>query len=120
LIERAQELRGRREDDDEQIGWDRRELQLAAVVADRVRTRSEVDVLDDGFKWRKYGKKAVKSSTNPRELLPLLGGGLPSEEARGGDRDDQRYVVTAYDGVHNTMPPVPAWLVTTATPRRAF
>jgi hypothetical protein len=42
-----------------------------------------VDVLDDGFKWRKYGKKAVKSSTNPRELLPLLGGGLPSEEARG-------------------------------------
>jgi len=30
------------------------------------RTRSEVDVLDDGFKWRKYGKKAVKSSPNPR------------------------------------------------------
>jgi hypothetical protein len=23
-------------------------------------------VLDDGFKWRKYGKKAVKSSPNPR------------------------------------------------------
>jgi hypothetical protein len=30
------------------------------------RTRSEVDVLDDGFKWRKYGKKTVKSSPNPR------------------------------------------------------
>uniref|UniRef100_J3KX47 WRKY domain-containing protein n=1 Tax=Oryza brachyantha TaxID=4533 RepID=J3KX47_ORYBR len=31
------------------------------------RTRSEeVEVLDDGFKWRKYGKKAVKSSPNPR------------------------------------------------------
>ncbi|KAL5670991.1 hypothetical protein ACJX0J_015297, partial [Zea mays] len=29
------------------------------------RTRSEVDVLDDGFKWRKYGKKTVKSSPNP-------------------------------------------------------
>jgi hypothetical protein len=30
------------------------------------RTRSEVDILDDGFKWRKYGKKAVKNSPNPR------------------------------------------------------
>jgi WRKY DNA -binding domain len=30
------------------------------------RTKSEVDILDDGFKWRKYGKKAVKNSPNPR------------------------------------------------------
>ena len=29
------------------------------------RTRSEVDVLDDGFKWCKYGKKAVKSGPKP-------------------------------------------------------
>ena len=29
------------------------------------RTRAEVDVLDDGFKWCKYGKKAVKSSPKP-------------------------------------------------------
>jgi hypothetical protein len=25
-----------------------------------------VEILDDGFKWRKYGKKAVKNSPNPR------------------------------------------------------
>ena len=30
------------------------------------RTRSEIEVLDDGYKWRKYGKKSVKSSPNPR------------------------------------------------------
>jgi hypothetical protein len=30
------------------------------------RTRSGVEILDDGFKWRKYGKKAVKNSPNPR------------------------------------------------------
>ncbi|KAL6952992.1 WRKY Transcription Factor [Sarracenia purpurea var. burkii] len=30
------------------------------------RTKSELEVLDDGFKWRKYGKKMVKSSPNPR------------------------------------------------------
>ncbi|KVI02533.1 DNA-binding WRKY [Cynara cardunculus var. scolymus] len=31
-----------------------------------VQTRSEVDILDDGFKWRKYGQKAVKGTTYPR------------------------------------------------------
>lgn len=30
------------------------------------RTRTDIDVLDDGFKWRKYGKKQVKNSPNPR------------------------------------------------------
>nr|GFA88584.1 probable WRKY transcription factor 3 [Tanacetum cinerariifolium] len=30
-----------------------------------VQTRSEVDLLDDGFKWRKYGQKVVKGNTNP-------------------------------------------------------
>jgi len=30
------------------------------------RTRSEVDVLDDGYRWHKYGKKMVKNSSNPR------------------------------------------------------
>ncbi|XP_011081640.1 probable WRKY transcription factor 50 isoform X2 [Sesamum indicum] len=28
-------------------------------------TKSEVEILDDGFKWRKYGKKMVKNSPNP-------------------------------------------------------
>lgn len=37
-------------------------------VKERVafKTRSEVEVLADGFKWRKYGKKMVKNSPNPR------------------------------------------------------
>lgn len=29
-------------------------------------TKSEVDHLDDGYKWRKYGQKAVKNSPYPR------------------------------------------------------
>lgn len=29
-------------------------------------TKSEIEILDDGFKWRKYGKKMVKNSPNPR------------------------------------------------------
>lgn len=29
-------------------------------------TKSEVDHLDDGYRWRKYGQKAVKNSHFPR------------------------------------------------------
>jgi len=29
-------------------------------------TRSADDILDDGYRWRKYGQKAVKNSTYPR------------------------------------------------------
>lgn len=29
-------------------------------------TRSQVDILDDGYRWRKYGQKAVKNNNYPR------------------------------------------------------
>ena len=29
-------------------------------------TKSEVDQLEDGYRWRKYGQKAVKDSPYPR------------------------------------------------------
>eukprot|EP01018_Ginkgo_biloba_P003290 Gb_02625 [translate_table: standard] len=29
-------------------------------------TRSQVDILDDGYRWRKYGQKAVKNNLYPR------------------------------------------------------
>uniref|UniRef100_A0ACD5VPT0 Uncharacterized protein n=1 Tax=Avena sativa TaxID=4498 RepID=A0ACD5VPT0_AVESA len=59
------------------------------------RTRSEVEVMDDGFRWRKYGKKAVKSSPNLRNYY----------RCSAEDRDDPRYVLTSYDGVHNHATP---------------
>ncbi|KAF2315254.1 hypothetical protein GH714_038590 [Hevea brasiliensis] len=30
------------------------------------KTRSADDILDDGYRWRKYGQKAVKNSAYPR------------------------------------------------------
>ncbi|KAK8965199.1 putative WRKY transcription factor 75 [Platanthera guangdongensis] len=45
----------------------------AAVEMKKVRrprfafqTRSQIDVLDDGYRWRKYGQKAVKNNNFPR------------------------------------------------------
>ena len=44
-------------------------------------TRSADDILDDGYRWRKYGQKAVKNSIYPRSatlLLPFTLHGLAS------------------------------------------
>ncbi|XP_050226373.1 probable WRKY transcription factor 3 isoform X2 [Mercurialis annua] len=35
-----------------------------------VQTRSEVDLLDDGYRWRKYGQKVVKGNPHP-SCLPI-------------------------------------------------
>nr|XP_023908211.1 probable WRKY transcription factor 50 isoform X2 [Quercus suber] len=61
------------------------------------KTISEVEILDDGFKWRKYGKKMVKNSPNPRCSID----GCPVKKRVERDRDDPRYVITTYEGVHN-------------------
>lgn len=31
-----------------------------------LQTPSEVDLLDDGYRWRKYGQKVVKGNPRPR------------------------------------------------------
>lgn len=41
-------------------------------------TRSQVDILDDGYRWRKYGQKAVKNNRFPRFVLFIFIFFLPS------------------------------------------
>jgi len=36
-----------------------------------VQTTSEVDLLDDGYRWRKYGQKVVKGNPYPRQVIFL-------------------------------------------------
>ena len=35
-------------------------------------TRSQVDILDDGYRWRKYGQKAVKNNKFPRYVCTYI------------------------------------------------
>lgn len=37
-----------------------------------VQTLSEVDILDDGYRWRKYGQKVVRGNPNPRYVYKFM------------------------------------------------
>ncbi|XP_054776253.1 disease resistance protein RPS2-like isoform X3 [Prosopis cineraria] len=67
----------------------------------RFRTKSEVEMSDDGYRWRKYGKKTVKNSPYPRNYYKCSVNGCLVRKRVERDRDDSSYVITTYEGIHN-------------------
>ncbi|KAJ6322239.1 hypothetical protein OIU77_012168 [Salix suchowensis] len=80
-------------------------------------TKSEVDHLDDGYRWRKYGQKAVKNSPLSKEVIngycfscrsyyrcTSAGCGVKKRVERSSD--DPSIVVTTYEGQHIHPSPV--------------
>ncbi|KAL5789403.1 hypothetical protein ACOSQ2_004291 [Xanthoceras sorbifolium] len=78
---------------------DKEKKQIKERVA--FRTKSEVEVIDDGFKWRKYGKKGVKNSPHPRNYYKCSSEGCPVKKRVERDTEDPSYLITTYEGVHN-------------------
>ncbi|KAM7280819.1 hypothetical protein ACFE04_007953 [Oxalis oulophora] len=66
-----------------------------------VQTRSEVDILDDGYKWRKYGQKVVKGNTNPRSYYKCTSAGCNVRKHVERASADPKAVITTYEGKHN-------------------
>ncbi|CAE6098725.1 unnamed protein product [Arabidopsis arenosa] len=64
-------------------------------------TRSQVDILDDGYRWRKYGQKAVKNNKFPRSYYRCTYGGCNVKKQVQRLTVDQEVVVTTYEGVHS-------------------
>ncbi|TQE00587.1 hypothetical protein C1H46_013831 [Malus baccata] len=52
------------------------------------KTKSEVEILDDGFLWRKYSKKMVKNSPCPRSYYNCAVEGCPVKKRVERDRED--------------------------------
>ncbi|GFZ01705.1 WRKY DNA-binding protein 33 [Actinidia rufa] len=48
-----------------------------------VQTTSDIDILDDGYRWRKYGQKVVKGNPNPRSYYKCTKPRMPGEKTRG-------------------------------------
>ncbi|KAI7724745.1 hypothetical protein M8C21_004622 [Ambrosia artemisiifolia] len=63
-------------------------------------TRSQVDILDDGYRWRKYGQKAVKNNKFPRNYYRCTHQGCNVKKQVQRLSHDEGVVVTTYEGVH--------------------
>ncbi|XP_030527607.1 probable WRKY transcription factor 75 [Rhodamnia argentea] len=63
-------------------------------------TRSQVDILDDGYRWRKYGQKAVKNNKFPRSYYKCTFQGCNVKKQVQRLTKDEGVVVTTYEGMH--------------------
>ncbi|XP_028753211.1 WRKY transcription factor 71-like [Neltuma alba] len=71
-------------------------------------TKSEVDQLEDGYRWRKYGQKAVKNSPYPRSYYRCTTQKCTVKKRVERSFEDPTTVITTYEGQHNH--PVPTSL----------
>nr|WJJ45881.1 WRKY30 [Persea americana] len=78
-------------------------LASRAVREPRVvlQTESEVDILDDGYRWRKYGQKVVKGNPNPRSYYKCTNAGCMVRKHVERASHDLKSVITTYEGKHN-------------------
>ncbi|OEL23553.1 putative WRKY transcription factor 58 [Dichanthelium oligosanthes] len=70
-----------------------------------IQTPSEVDLIDDGYRWRKYGQKVVKGNPRPRSYYKCTADNCNVRKQIERASTDPRCVLTTYTGRHNHHPP---------------
>ncbi|ESQ43836.1 hypothetical protein EUTSA_v10006458mg [Eutrema salsugineum] len=63
-------------------------------------TKSEVNNLDDGYKWRKYGQKPVRNSPFPRNYYRCTTSWCDVKKRVERSFSDPSNVITTYEGQH--------------------
>ncbi|KAK9013628.1 hypothetical protein V6N11_041629 [Hibiscus sabdariffa] len=69
-------------------------------------TKSEVDHLEDGYRWRKYGQKTVKNSPFPRSYYRCTSTSCNVKKRVERSFTDPSIVVTTYEGQHTHPSPL--------------
>ncbi|QHO52899.1 putative WRKY transcription factor [Arachis hypogaea] len=70
-------------------------------------TESESESLEDGYKWRKYGKKSLKKSPFPRSYYRCTAIGCNAKKRVDRYMDDPTHVLITYVGLHaHDLPPI--------------
>uniref|UniRef100_I1R8W8 WRKY transcription factor WRKY24 n=1 Tax=Oryza glaberrima TaxID=4538 RepID=I1R8W8_ORYGL len=99
------------EADDKESDSKKRNIQISSQRTSAeakiiVQTTSEVDLLDDGYRWRKYGQKVVKGNPHPRSYYKCTYAGCNVRKHIERASSDPKAVITTYEGKHNHEPPV--------------
>ncbi|XP_065875779.1 WRKY transcription factor SUSIBA2-like [Euphorbia lathyris] len=66
-----------------------------------VQIESEIDILDDGYRWRKYGQKVVKGNPNPRSYYKCTSAGCQVRKHVERASHNLKFVITTYEAKHN-------------------
>lgn len=93
------------EDEADAKRWKREENVKEPRVV--VQTTSDIDILEDGFRWRKYGQKIVKGNPNPRSYYKCTFTGCCVRKQVERAFKDPKAVITTYEGKHNHQIPTP-------------
>ncbi|KQK13089.1 hypothetical protein BRADI_1g07970v3 [Brachypodium distachyon] len=70
-----------------------------------LQTPSEVDLLDDGYRWRKYGQKVVKGNPRPRSYYKCTAENCNVRKQIERASSNPSCVLTTYTGRHSHHPP---------------
>ncbi|KAK1377542.1 WRKY domain-containing protein [Heracleum sosnowskyi] len=66
-----------------------------------LRIKSSGNVIsDDGYKWRKYGQKSIKNSSNPRSYYRCTNPHCSAKKQVERSTDDPDTVIITYEGLH--------------------
>ncbi|KAL5101061.1 hypothetical protein RYX36_005388 [Vicia faba] len=70
-----------------------------------VQTPSASGIVEDGYRWRKYGQKNVKGNENPRNYYRCTSPGCHVKKHVEKSPENPINIVTTYEGEHDHEPP---------------
>lgn len=65
------------------------------------KTRSETNIVEDGYKWRKYGTKMLKSKPHPRSYYRCSDCNCSVKKKVEREASDPGLLITTYEGTHS-------------------